>query len=668
MNKKLVIKQEEISDCGVCSLLSIIRYYHGNASLEDLRISSLTSSEGVSALNLINCAIEHGFDAQGKRLESIPIDDLPCIAHVRINDGLSHFLVIYEVKDNKVCMMDPEQGYREMPLDDFNDISTEIFITLKPKGTIRYYPNPISFNTKIKTNILKGYKNLSFIILFNLIYIVTSIVFSFYISFISSNFTIKSILFFLALTLITNVMTYLISDGISKLNNNMSSNLINDFLTHIFNLPLNYIHLKDTNEIIKRVLDLDSIKNTNIAFIITLITNSIIILIVSIVLFNFNKLLLLFISLVILGYLLLTYLLSKRIDGKMNNVIKNETDYNNSLIDYLSGLISIKHSLNENYFKKNLVRKYNDNNTYKYMFNKSLLRVDFLKQCFISSTEFIIDVYLIRLILHGQLDYTNMIVITMLFQLIFNSIVLIGSYIPSLLYQKKIITRINEFYNVQEESNKFKKLNNDIIRINNLSFSYNNCKRIIKGLSVDIHKNDKLIIKGESGCGKSTLCKILNKEYINYDGSIYLGNINYKDIDVKSIRNLLSYVSQDEVLFHGTIKENILMGHQISNKRLDEIINICEIDRIISKKPYGLDTYLYAGGGELSGGERQLIILARSLVLNKEILLLDEALSEVNDEVEDNIINKLFDKYKNKTIIYVSHKNKKDYFHRTLNV
>ena len=100
MNKKLVVKQEEISDCGVCSLLSIIRYYHGNTSLESLRISSLTSNDGVTAYNLINCAIEYGFDAVGVILDKIPVDQLPCIAHIRINESLSHFMVIYSVKND----------------------------------------------------------------------------------------------------------------------------------------------------------------------------------------------------------------------------------------------------------------------------------------------------------------------------------------------------------------------------------------------------------------------------------------------------------------------------------------------------------------------------------------------------------------------------------------
>ncbi|MCR4581022.1 MAG: hypothetical protein K5666_00730, partial [Bacilli bacterium] len=167
MNKRLIVKQEEISDCGVCCLLSIIRYYHGNISLEELRISSLTTREGVTALNLINCAIKYGFDAIGKRVDEIPIDKLPCIAHVRINDSLSHFIVIYSVNKNKVLLMDPSTGMKEITLDSFYKISTNVYILLKPKGIIKYQLNP-QFIKKEYINLLLTNKKMIFkIILLN---------------------------------------------------------------------------------------------------------------------------------------------------------------------------------------------------------------------------------------------------------------------------------------------------------------------------------------------------------------------------------------------------------------------------------------------------------------------------------------------------------------------
>jgi subfamily B ATP-binding cassette protein MsbA len=370
----------------------------------------------------------------------------------------------------------------------------------------------------------------------------------------------------------------------------------------------------------------------------------------------------------IIGYLLIVTITNKNIGNSINEIISVDTSYNNSLIDYITGLISIKHTNSEKHFKNELSHSHEMSNEIKYKYNKHISWQDFLKQSFISSIEFIVNLFIIVNILNGQYGVENLIIINFLFQLIINSVINIGNHIPGLLYHKKIITKINDFYNMVEENDSKERIKRGIISIKNLSFSYNNYNKVLEGVNININMKDKIIIKGESGCGKSTLCKILNKEYDNYEGDIYLGNTNYRKLNPKSIRRLISYSSQNEIIFHDTIRNNILMGNRITEKKLNEIVRICELDRVIKKKVHGLDTFLYGGDGELSGGEKQLIILARSLVLTKDILILDETLSEVNDAVEDRVLNNLFTEYKDKMIIYVSHKNKKNYFYKTLYV
>ena len=134
------------------------------------------------------------------------------------------------------------------------------------------------------------------------------------------------------------------------------------------------------------------------------------------------------------------------------------------------------------------------------------------------------------------------------------------------------------------------------------------------------------------------------------------------------INRKISFISQDETIFPGTIKDNILLGLDVHHKTLNKIIKLCELDELINKKPFGLDTFLYGGGEELSGGEKQLIILARFLIRNKDILIIDEATSELNPIIEDKIIKNITNYYKDKTIIFVSHKNKEYLFKNIINL
>ena len=161
---------------------------------------------------------------------------------------------------------------------------------------------------------------------------------------------------------------------------------------------------------------------------------------------------------------------------------------------------------------------------------------------------------------------------------------------------------------------------------------------------------------------------MLYQEINNYEGTISINGRNILEIDQSNYLKNIIYSSQTERIFSATIKENIVLGKDIESSKLDKVIEICELNRILNKRVFGLDSILFSGGEDLSGGERQLIILARALVSDFEILILDETLSEVNDEVEDKILNNIFTYFKDKTIIYVTHKNNKNYFNRTINV
>ena len=200
-----------------------------------------------------------------------------------------------------------------------------------------------------------------------------------------------------------------------------------------------------------------------------------------------------------------------------------------------------------------------------------------------------------------------------------------------------------------------------------MNFGYNKINNIIDNLSVRINKGEKVIIKGESGKGKSTLCKILNKE-LSYKGSIKLGSVELSNINNDNFKNKITYSSQDEYIFNGSIKDNILLGRKVSDEEFERIASICCLDRIIKNRPFKYDTYLYEGGKELSGGERNLIIMARALVNKSNIYIFDETLRELNDSVENKVLSNIFDNYKDNTIIYVSHKNKKNYFGRVIYV
>jgi ABC-type bacteriocin/lantibiotic exporter with double-glycine peptidase domain len=255
-----------------------------------------------------------------------------------------------------------------------------------------------------------------------------------------------------------------------------------------------------------------------------------------------------------------------------------------------------------------------------------------------------------------QNDVNGYVICSLILNLLFGSIKEIASIIPGLLISKKIIRKVSEFYSIKEEVFGGAAFSMGDIKISNLSFSYNRFNDIINNFNSSIRKGEKIILKGESGKGKSTLCKLLNKELLDYKGNIYINNKDIKDISNESFRDNVFYVSQNEGIFKATIKDNILLGRQVDEKYFKTVYSICHLDRVEKKYFFGLNTFI-KDGSYLSGGERQLVLLARSLISKPKILILDEVLSEVNESLEYSIIKDIFKYFKNNTIIYISHKN-----------
>ena len=665
MKRNLKILQEEISDCGVCSLLSIIRYYGGDTNLEKLRIETSTTRKGVSAYNLIECAINYGFDAKGIRVKSLNDINFPCIAHVQINNSLSHFIVLYKLKNNVLTVMDPASGFKNIKLEEFNKMFTGVLITLTPKTIIKKDNRENYLLKRILYFIKRNKKLMSLIIIFNLLFIILSIINGFYIEIFNSFNNTKMIyIIFLVLTIIISLLDYLIGLYHNKLKIKVNLNILKDFYKHILNLPLKYIHLKDSSEIIKRINDLESVETLIVDSIVIIITNTIIILSILFIIYFISLPILILIILFTFVYIFVSFILNKNITILLNQVIDVSTKYNSNLIDNILGLTSIHHNylINNTLLKLGKVKS-DDLNTF-YTYNKKVMRNEHILDGLFRILIISIFTYVF---LSKQVTLSKLIVLSFIINLINDSLKNISSLIPGLFYSKSLIKKIDEFYSIDLSDDGNLNTNNYDIEVNNLNFGYNSLNKIIDNLNLRIKRGEKVIIKGESGKGKSTLCRIFNKE-LDYKGSIKLGDTELSQISIDNLKSQVTYSSQDEYIFNGTIKDNILLGRKVSDEEFDRIAHICCLERIIKNRPFKYDTYLYDGGKELSGGERNLIILARSLVNSSNIYIFDETLKELNDSVENQVLKNLFDSLKDKTIIYVSHKNKKNYFGRVIYV
>ena len=196
------------------------------------------------------------------------------------------------------------------------------------------------------------------------------------------------------------------------------------------------------------------------------------------------------------------------------------------------------------------------------------------------------------------------------------------------------------------------------ISFNNVSFRYpfDNFD-VIKNITFSIKSGETIGIVGPTGSGKSTLIRQLLRQFNVTSGEILIDGINIENFKIEDIHNLVGYVPQDHILFRRSVDDNILIGNQNATlKEIDDAITIADFKKDLNNLPNGIDTMVSELGSTLSGGQRQRLSIARALVRNPEILILDDSLSAVDALTEKNIIMELKETRKDKTNIIVAHR------------
>lgn len=680
MKKNLIVLQDGAKDCGAACLRSIIQYYGGNVTLERLIELTKTTKEGTTFYNLKEASEEIGLATRSYRvddIEKIKEINIPFICQITKNN-YTHFIVVYKIKDNKLLIMDPSIGKQSIDIFDFNNIWTGNIMLFEKVSTLPLEEDPNITNRLIKEVLKNNKGNIIFVMILSLISTILSCLVSLYSQIIFDkiidtelNNLIIITLTFSILYIIKNITNYIRNHILIYISQKLDINILLNTFTKVVLLPYNYYKNRRSSEVLSKINDLSYIKNFISKIIVTTFLDFLLLMVATITIYyKIKEVLIIFIIAQIL-YILIVLI--------FNNYIKNITIkrqeataiLNNTIIESVSTFETIK-GLN---IEDNIIYKFSKD--YSSLLNitfdidKLNNLLTFLKEMIINICLITVDYYIFKNIMNGISTTGDYLTITILSSYLIYPISNIMDLSYEYHYIKNSIKRANTFFEVEEEKihDKRKLIVNGNIKITNLKYTFNNKYYVLNDINLFIKNNDRVLILGSSGSGKSTILKLLYK-YLEADRkTIYINGYDINDYSLSDIRESITYVSQNELLFNDTIRNNIILGRDVSEIDYLNICKILHIDDIVKDSIQGYDYVLEENGINLSGGQRQRIILARSLLKNSNIIMIDEGFNQIDITLEREILQDIFTYYHNKTFIIVSHrKENSDLYNRIIKI
>lgn len=670
------IRQNDLKDCGPACLAMILNYFGSNISIGRLRMMSGTDEEGTTAYGLISALEELGFQAEGYKVNENFFkseDSYPLIAHVVKENSYSHYVVVYGCDRDELFIADPAQGKMRIPMSAFVQEWTGVIITIKPTRNYQIiredrknfwpYMKLLLFHRQIIWQLI--------IISFSLI--VAGVATSFYFRWLVDQFLPRQNLdqlMKISILLITLYMTQgLLQYGkqrlFVRLGQKISQRMMMDYIQHILHLPIDFFQKRTTGEIVSRFQDAHLIVQALSNGIITIIVDSSIVIGLGLVMWRQSPILLEVTLLLLPVYVGLSLFFRGRIDRADHAEMAAQSKANALLIESIQGIETIKLTNSMELFRENIRTKIND--LLERAFKSADLENRFnqltaTSQFVISAVVLWIGSYMVAkgTLSLGQIMANNSLG-AFLMASMQNLVNLQGQIQKAIVAHRRLvdITAIKTEGNLQVEhiNDRVSETDDQVVELKNVSFGYSEARDVLKDITLTLKKGEKIALVGRNGSGKSTLAKLLVGFNRKFAGEINIFGKKIEEWNIKELRDAVSYVSPKSNLFNGTIYDNLMIG---LNFKIDEghVRSICrkvKIDQMIDALPLGYSTLIEEGGTNLSDGQKQRLVLARTLLKGASLMIFDESTSAVDGETEYDIVRDLL-KLKGITMVFVAHR------------
>ncbi|ACK68876.1 cyclic nucleotide-regulated ABC bacteriocin/lantibiotic exporter [Gloeothece citriformis PCC 7424] len=663
--------QQSGSDCGAACLIMVARYWGKKFSLNRIRDIANVDRNGASLRGLSAAAESIGFSTRPVKasLDQLAKQQLPAIVHW---EG-KHYIVVYEISRRKVIIADPAIGQKTLTHREFKANWTGYTLLLQPTTLLqraKEHTNSFwQFFDLIKPHGLVLFEVFIASLFIQIFGLVTPIFTQLILDRVvvqRSELTLMAVglgllIFGLFRVAMMGLRQYLLDHTANK----VDLALIVGFIRHTLRLPLSFFESRYVGDILSRVQENRKIQRFLTGEALSILLDLLTVFIYVGLMFWYSWKLAILALAIVPPFFLLAIIATpflKRISREIFASIANEQSY---LIEALSGIRTVKSTSVEQtvrwHWEELLHQEVKSNFSGQVIGNRL--------QIFSNTIEALATTGLLWfgawLVIQNQLTIGQLVAFNMLLSNIirpFQRLTVLWEQLQEVVIA---VERLNDVLDYEPEEDLHHQARQSLPRLqgeiefNNVTFRYHpeSDLNILENLSFKIKPGQMVALVGRSGSGKTTISKLVLGLYMPTDGKILIDGHDITSLSLHSLRGQIGVVDQDTFLFGGTIRENISLGHPSSS--LEEIIKAAKLagaDDFIKRLPMGYETQIGEGGGLLSGGQRQRIAIARALLGNPRLLVMDEATSHLDSESERIIQNNLNSILKNRTTLIIAHR------------
>lgn len=669
MNKHCRVRQRDITDCGAACLASVFAFYGLHLPVSRIRQWAGTGKAGTTFSGLLRAAEKVRMDAKAVKapLECLSTVPLPAIAHVIVEKTYGHYVVLTDTVGNQLRIMDPAEGvFRTMTTDGFAEIWTGALLLLKPAEGFTTNKKTATWK-KITALIRPHRRQLALASLCAIVFSLLQLAGTIYLQKIVDGVLEKhdalllsllslAMLFFLLLQYCAGLLKAFLA---LKSSQSIDRSLVLGYYRHLLRLPQAFFDNMQTGEMVSRINDAVRINAFVNELVLTAVVDVMILLSSIVLMFLYYWKLALLMIVIVPVYLLMFYQ-SNRINKRwQRRIMESAAELESLFVQSLSAASTIKKLAVEDLVSEKIAQRYNG--------LLAMIRNSSWKQVRIQvSADFVTRLFVVIILWTGCY---------FVFRDFLTKGELLSFYAMISYFTAPVLSLLSTNRNVRDAmiaaDRLFEIMELDTdecvapaegfdaggdIEFRDVSFGYAPNRMVLQNINLVIGRGSCMGIKGESGSGKSTLAALLLKLYAPDRGEIYCNGNNLAAVDSHRLRSQIVPVPQFTDLFNGSIRDNIILDKPEDPLKLADICGRLGITDFVSCLPHGWQTVMHEQGVNLSGGQRQLISIARALYRDPKVLILDEPSASVDHGTENKIMQTIewYRKLGN-TVIIISH-------------